>query len=96
MAKRNTKDINFLSKGQRISNFEAAKKMALQLEPGRMKRAKAAAAGLLPSTYTAATLADGTHIVIGDDMEDVPFPTQFINGRPAIKVNVTTQLKFSN
>lgn len=91
--KRDTKDINFLTKGQRMKNFEIAKKLALQLEPGRIKRAKAATTGVLPSTYSAATLPDGTHIVIGDDMDDIPTPTQFFNGRPAIKVTLATNLK---
>lgn len=93
--KNDTKSINFLTKTQRLKNFEAAKKMALQLEPGRIKRVKAFETGLAPGTYTAATLIDGTHLVIGDSMEDIPKPTQFINGRPAIKVNLTTQLNFN-
>jgi len=90
--KNDTKSINFLTKVQRMKNFDIAKKLALQLEPGRLKRAKADGTGLIASTYSAATLVDGTHVVIGDTMEDIPKPTQFINGRPAIKVNMLTQL----
>ena len=92
---RNVKSIDFLTKRQRISNFEVAKKLALQLDKGRFKRAKADGIGTTCSTYSAACLPDGTHIVIGDSMEDIPKPTQFINGRPAMKVSLHTQLNLS-
>lgn len=92
MNQEGTKSINFISKAQRKKNWELAKKLALQLEPGRIKRAKADGRGNSPSTYTAATLIDGIHVVIGDSMDDIPKPTQFINGRPAMKVSLTTQI----
>lgn len=93
--KRDTKSINFLTKNQRLLNFNAAKKAALQLMPGQIKRVKADGVGVLPGTYSAARLGDGTFLVIGDTMDDIPSPNQFINGRPAIKVNIHTQLKLT-
>lgn len=92
MSTEGTKSINFLTKAQRKQNWEIAKKVALQLDPGRIKRCKSFGTGRLPSTYTAACLTDGVHVVIGDSLEDIPKPNQFINGRPAMIVKFNTQL----
>lgn len=93
MSVEGVKSINFISKSQRKKNWEVAKKLALQLEPGRIKRCKSEGKGNAPSTYTAACLKNGITVVIGDSMEDIPKPTQFINGRPAMKVSLTTQIE---
>lgn len=86
------KSIDFVTKSQRIKNFDLARKLALQLDPGRVKRAKAAITGIAPSTYTACKDISGMTLVIGDTMDDIPKPTRFINGRPAIQVDLFTKL----
>lgn len=88
----NSKSIDFISKATRQKNWEIAKKAALQLDPGRIKRIKSAI-GSLPSTYQAGKLSNGIAIVIGDTMDDIPKPTMTIHGRPAMSVTLSTQIK---
>lgn len=87
------KKIKLQSKKDRLSNFAVARKLALQLDKGRMKRVAPAQGVLSGGTYLACTDTNGTHYVLGDTLDDIPKPTCYINGRPALKViNEQTQL----
>lgn len=90
------KSISFVTKTQRKKNFEAARKLACQLEEGRMKRAQSVGTGIGHNTYTAMVDKDGKKYVIGDSLEDIPYPSTFIGGKPAMVIlNYTTPLKLN-
>lgn len=82
MAKR----IKVQSKRDKMLNFEVARKLSLQLDPGRMKRVAPAQGVLSEGTYFAATTKEGIHYVLGDTLDDIPKPSCFINGRPALQI----------
>jgi hypothetical protein len=87
------KSIKLQSKKDKMANFEAAKKLALQLDRGRMKRVAPATGILSGGTYHACTSINGDHYVLGDTLDDIPKPTCYIHGRPALKIiNDNTKL----
>lgn len=89
--------MSLVTKSQRKSNFVIARKLALQLDPGRVKRAKSAEVGqLIGNTYSALVTQEGKRYVVGDTMDDIPYPTCIINGKPALLVkNYHTPLKLN-
>lgn len=90
------KSIDFVTKTQRMNNFEMARKLAMHLDVGRYKRAKASGTGVGGNTYSAIVNLRGERFVMGDSMVDVPHPTSIINGRPAVRIySYTTPLKLS-
>lgn len=75
-----------ITKAQRRRNFEEARKLAMTLQLGRVKRAKAQGTGLAPSTFSAMVTPTGERFVVGDSMEDIPKPDCFLYGRPAQRI----------
>lgn len=75
-----------------MANFEVAKKLALQLDKGRVKKVAPATGILSGGTYYACTDLNGNHFVMADTLDDIPKPTGYINGRPALKVDILTKL----
>ena len=90
------KSFSFITISQRKEDFQEAKKMALQLDKGRIKRVRSTKQGIDLSCYKAGRLMDGTAVVIGDDYNAIPFPNQIINGYPAVTIqNLNTQMKWN-
>lgn len=87
---------DFISKTTRKSYFEIARKMAMQLDAGRYKRAMSNGSLIGRNPYSAMVNQQGQRFVIGDSMEDIPYPTSLINGKPALKItSYTTPLKLN-
>lgn len=67
---------------QKLSDFRAAKKIAITIPEGEMRRATNEGH---VTNYTGANIG-GRMFVIGDSLDDISNPDGYVNGKPAREV----------